>query len=210
MRGARATAVAIALAAAPLARASVYLNGVQVDGAALNQKFEKCNVTFDGKGNVLIDAPGYAVQALSPPPAAAAEPAAAAAAAPAAAPSAAPGVLTKKYFVVSEQSMPGMTQYDIDLFVNAKWVHKFASDDDQFVSEISRYLHPGPNKVLFVAKKNVVGSRKSVSPGATYQITLGTGDASGDKVMIDDPILTFKRSADQSDDQSQEYTVTGK
>ncbi len=187
------------------ALASVFLNGVNVDGAVLTQKFERCTVTFDGKGNVLIDAPGYAIQSVSPPAAAAP---AAAPAAPAVA--AAPGVLSKKYFVVSEQSMPGMTQYDIDLYINSKWVRKFHSDDDQIVTEVTQYIHPGANTILFMAKKNIVGARKAFSPAATYTITLGEGDASGDKVVIDDPLLTYKRSADQMDDGSQQFTVDGR
>ena len=191
--------VGIALLSAS-ALGSVFLNGVNVDGAALTQKFERCTVTFDGKGNVLIDAPGYAIQSVSQPPAAAEPPVAATA----------PGVLSKKYFVVSEQSMPGMTQYDIDLFINAKWIRKFHSDDDQVVTEVTQYLHPGPNRILFMAKKNIVGSRKAFSPAATYMITLGEGDASGDKVVIDNPLVTYKRSADQMDDASQEYTVNGR
>lgn len=199
-RGILAFAAAVA-ALAPTAAASVYINGVNVDGAALNQKFERCTVTFDGKGNVLIDAPGYSIQAVQPPPAADATPPAAVAA---------PGVLTKKYFVVSEQSMQGMTQYDIDLYINSKWVRKFRSDDDQVVTEVTQYLHPGPNKILFMAKKDIVGARKAFTPAATYMITLGEGDANGDKVVIDNPLVTYKRSADQTDDASQEYTVNGR
>jgi len=62
-----ATALALlgGLAPSSSARATVFLNGVEIDGVGLNQKLEKCTVTFDGKGNVLIDAPGYNVQALN-------------------------------------------------------------------------------------------------------------------------------------------------
>lgn len=205
MRGLKAAiALAIAVASAS-ATAAVYVNGVNVEGAALNQKFERCTVTFDGKGNVMIDAPGYSIQSVSPPPAAN-EPAPVQPSV-AASPS---GMLAKKYFVVSEQSMQGMTQYDIDLYINSKWVRKFRSDDDQIVTEVTQYLHPGPNKLLFVAKKNVVGARKAFTPAATYMVTLGEGDANGDKVVIDNPLVTYKRGADQMDDASQEYTVTGR
>ncbi|MHB8419191.1 MAG: hypothetical protein ACYDCL_14035 [Myxococcales bacterium] len=201
-RGTLALVFAASAAWGAPALASVFVNGVNVDGAVLNQKFERCTVTFDGKGNVLIDAPGYAIQSLQPAaPADAPVPAAVAAA---------PGVLAKKYFVVSEQSMQGMTQYDIDLYINSKWVRKFRSDDDQVVTEVTQYLHPGPNKILFMAKKNVVGARKAFTPAATYMVTLGEGDANGDKVVIDNPLLTYKRSADQMDDGSQEYTVNGR
>jgi hypothetical protein len=199
--------VAFALAVAvgsTRAAAAVYVNGVNVEGAALNQKFERCTVTFDGKGNVMIDAPGYSIQSVTPPAAANdTAPVQPAAVAPS-------GMLSKKYFVVSEQSMQGMTQYDIDLYINSKWVRKFRSDDDQIVTEVTQYIHPGHNKLLFVAKKNVVGARKAFTPAATYMVTLGEGDANGDKVVIDNPLVTYKRGADQMDDASQEYTVTGR
>jgi hypothetical protein len=202
-RGLAAAAGLLVAFSAARGLASVYVNGVNVDGAALNQKFERCTVTFDAKGNVMIDAPGYSIQSVTPPPAAATE-------APTPAATVQPGVLTKKYFVVSEQSMQGMTQYDIDLYINAKWVRKFRSDDDQVVTEVTQYIHPGPNKLLFIAKKNVVGPRKAFTPAATYMVTLGEGDANGDKVVIDNPLVTYKRGADQMDDASQEYTVTGR
>lgn len=185
------------------ASAAVYLNGTLVDGAQLNQRLERCAVTFDGKGNVLILAPGYQVEAVAQPPAAQL-------AAPSAPAQVGTGALSKKYFVVSEQSMPGMTQYDIDLYVNSKWVRKFHSDDEQVVTDVSSYLHPGQNRLLFVAKKNIVGTRKSFSPDATYRITLGEGDATDDKVVIDNPLVTFKRSADQSEDTSQEFAIQGR
>ncbi len=190
------------LALAIRSDAAVFLNGTNVDNVQINAKMERCTVTFDGKGNVLIDAPGYQVQSVQGP-------------GPGAPPGSPPAVaagasLTKKYFVVSEQSMPGMVQYDIDLYVNSKWVRKFRSDDDQVVSDITSFVRPGPNKVLFVAKKNLVGPRRSFSPEATYRVTVGEGEATGEKVVIDNPLLSFKRSADQSDDTSQEFALNGR
>ncbi len=235
--------LAAALAAAPAAaRAAVYVNGVDVSGAALSQKFEHCTVTFDGKGNVLIDAPGYSIQSVTetavpaqvaraavpavptpapapaPPPVAPPPPlpvpvvVSTAPPPPAPLPAAAssPAVLTRKYFVDAKQSLPGMAQYDIDLFIDGKWVRKFRSDDGEIVTEVTSYLHPGPNQVLFVAKKDIVGARKSFSPAASYTILLGAGEASGDMVVIDAPLLTFKRSADEMDDASQSFTVDGR
>ena len=45
---------------------SVYLNGTRIDGVT-NQKFEKATVRIDEKGDVFIEAPGYAVRVLSQP-----------------------------------------------------------------------------------------------------------------------------------------------
>lgn len=201
--------IAASLAWPAIAQAAVYLNGTSIDGALLNQKLERCTVTFDGHGNVFILAPGYQVESV-PTPGAAPATATTTADGPAPTPAAGPVALTKKYFVVSEQSMPGMTQYDVDLYVNSKWVRKFHSDDEQVVADVTQYMHPGPNKVLFVARKNLGAARRSFSPDATYRITLGEGDATGDKVVIDNPLVTFKRSADQTEDTSQEFSLQGR
>src|SRR5690349_18703135 len=87
--------------------ASTYLNGINIDGVT-NQKFERATVRLDEKGNVLIDAPGYSVKAVenAPPPRGAGR---------AAEPSEAPVRMTKRYWLVTEQTVPGMTEFDIDL-----------------------------------------------------------------------------------------------
>src|SRR5512133_585350 len=53
-------AAAVACAAAP-AGASVYLNDVNIDGVT-GQRFDNCTVTIDDRGNVRIEAKGYAVK----------------------------------------------------------------------------------------------------------------------------------------------------
>src|SRR5512138_2694199 len=53
-------AVAVACAAAP-ASAAVYLNGVNIDGV-VGQRFDNCTVVIDERGNVRIEARGYAVK----------------------------------------------------------------------------------------------------------------------------------------------------
>jgi hypothetical protein len=203
-------AFALSAFSAP-ARASVFLNGTNVDNSQLSAKMERCTVTFDGKGNVLISAPGYQVESVQDPATDGATTTASTTTAATTSTSvAAPAILTKKYFVVSEQAQQGMSQYDIDLYIDSKWVRKFHSDDEQVVSEVTQFMRPGVNKILFVAKKNIVGARKSFSPEATYRITLGEGEATGDKVVIDNPLVSFKRSADQTEDTSQEFAINGR
>ena len=55
------SSLAALLAPVSALAASVYLNGVRIDGVT-NQKFEKATVRIDEQGNVHIDAPGYAAQ----------------------------------------------------------------------------------------------------------------------------------------------------
>jgi hypothetical protein len=203
----RAALVVLCFPAAALA-APVYLNGVNIDGLT-NQRFEKCTVVIDDKGAVQLSCPGYSVQPqgkgggaqvtggpVSPEPASA-EPLI-------------PGRITKRYWLVTEQNMPGASQYDIDLFIYSKWIRKLRSNEDQIITEITKYLNPGPNKVLLAAHKNIVGARKSYSPEHIFRVTIGEGDVGGDQVMIDNPIVEFKRTAAETDDASRETTLVAR
>jgi hypothetical protein len=218
------------MAPATAAAASVYLNGVRIDGVT-NQKFEKATVRIDEKGDVHISAPGCAVRVESAPapvtpvappptppapaapaaaaPAPAAPPAAAAPATPPPAPAPeAPPTLTRRYWLVTEQSVPGMAEYDIDLYINSKWIRKLRNNEEQIITEITRYLQPGKNTVLFTARKVVVGSQKSYSPQHYFKVIIGEGNVGGDNVMIDNPIIRFQRTAADTKDVSEEFTLT--
>ncbi len=173
---------------------SVYLNGVKIDGVT-NQKFDKATVRIDEKGNVLIEAPGYAVKQLEGAPVEGAS---------------RPGVISKQYYLVTEQNVVGMTEYDIDLYVNSKWIRKLKSSEDQIVSEITKNLTPGKNSVMFIAKKAALDARKSLSNTHFFRIIIGEGTMSGDHVMIDNPVVKFERTAANTDDISKEFTLTAR
>ena len=112
-------AFALIFLAATAQAGSVYLNGVKIDGVT-NQKFEKATVRIDEKGNVLIDAPGYRVQQVEG----------------ASNDSASSGsVITRHYFLVTEQTSVGMTDYDVDMYVNGKFVRKLRNGEDQIVTD---------------------------------------------------------------------------
>ena len=132
----------------------MYLNGVRIDGLT-NQKFDKASVRIDEKGDVYITAVGYSVRGETvtvPAPAsrdsaAPAAPAAAPAPAPATAAAAlapppkqaepeGPATLTKRYWLFTEQSVPGMAEYDIDLYVNWKRIRS-SGKEDQVMSDIT-------------------------------------------------------------------------
>lgn len=182
------------LAPAPALAGSVYLNGTKVDGLT-NTKIEKCSAEFDAKGNVLLDCPGYAVkveggQAEKPkkdlPP---------------------PAFITKHYFLVTEQGQVGAAEYDYDLFVNSKFVRKLKSDEEQIVTEVTKHLQPGKNVVTFVAHKRAGKDRKSFSPEHFFRVIIGEGAAGGDKVMIDEALISFQKTAAETADATQEFTL---
>ncbi len=185
-------ALVAAVALPATAFADVYLNGVNITGVT-NQTFEKATVHIDAQGNVHIKAAGYAVSGASTGGDHAAS-----------SQSAAPA---SHYYLVTSHASPGATQYDIDVYVNAKWIRKLRSDEDQIVTDITRYLHSGSNKVLLVASKHIEGERKSHSPSMFFRVILGAGNEGGNNVMIDDPLIDFKVTADEVQDVSKEFTI---
>lgn len=201
---------------------SVYLNGINIDGVT-DQKFEKATVRIDERGNIFIDAPGYAAKVVQGPPvtrAPAPAPAptpmpaipppapvvAAPPPPPAPAPAPVPTRITKRYWLATSQTAPGMTEYDIDVYINAKWLMTLRNGSEQDVVDITRYLVPGKNTVTFEAKKLSSGERKSYSNEHVFSVVVGEGNEGGGNVMIDNPLASFKRTAADTDSISREFT----
>jgi hypothetical protein len=217
MRSLAFLVAAAALSAAPpaLAGPAVTLNGVNINGVA-NQKFENVTVVIDAQGNLDIQAKGYAARvagsaapasgnATAPvaPRPAESPPAAAASASPG---SSGPGRPGRRYFLVTEQSQPDGTQYDVEVFINASWIRVIKSTDPQLVTEITRYLRPGTNKVTLSCTKRLQGvDRHAYGPDVTLKVVVGGGNIGGDHVMIDEPLVTMVRTAAEIDDKVEEF-----
>lgn len=175
---------------------SVMLNGIAIDSVT-NQRFDNCTVHIDADGNIHITAKGYAVKTVG---------AQAQAEQNATAQSGAPP--TRRYFLVTEKAAPGMTQYDVDVFINAKWVRKLIDEEEHIVMEITSHLRQGPNKVQFVAKKNLGdGPRRSTSPQHYARVIIGEGDSGGRNVMLTKKAIDYKRTALETEDRVDEFTV---
>ena len=196
----RCLAVVAALLPGSSWAGSVFLNGVNIDGVT-GQKFENCTVDIDAAGNVHITAKGYAVKGsdgststttppVAPPPTAGTVP-------------------TKHYYLVTEKAAPGMSEYDIELFANAKFVRKFLDEEQHIVMEITKYLVVGPNKLRFLAKKrHEPAGRRSTSPQHYFRMVLGEGDSSGRNVMITKKAIDYKRTALETQDFNDEIVLT--
>ena len=160
----------------------------------------------------LAPAPAPVAPAAPPPAPAVAAPAPApAVATPAPAPApvdTAPPRITRRYWLVTEQPAVGMAEYDIDLYVNSRWVRKLRSAEDQVITEITHLLQPGKNAVLMMAHKVASGSRRSESPQHVFKVIIGEGNEGGGNVMIDNPLIRYQRTAAETEDQSEEFTLT--
>jgi NAD(P)H-hydrate repair Nnr-like enzyme with NAD(P)H-hydrate epimerase domain len=74
--------------------------------------------------------------------------------------------------------------------------------------EITRLLTPGQNSVTFEARKLTQGARKSFSPDHSFVVVVGEGDAGGDNVMINNPLVTFKKTAADAESSSRDFSFT--
>jgi hypothetical protein len=180
----------------PALAGSVYLNGTKVDGLTAT-KIDRCSVEFDSHANVLLNCPGYAVKVE-----------AGTAEKLPTANDTATGQITKHYFLVTEHGQIGMSEWDYDLFVNSKFLRHLRCDEEQIVTEITKNLLAGKNLVTFVAKKRHGKDRKSFSPEHFFRVIIGEGASGGDKVMIDQSVVTFQKTAADTEDVTQEFTVT--
>ncbi len=198
-------ATVLALALVPAASwaqlKNVYLNDVRINDVQglKNLKLEKVTVRFDEKGDLYIDAQGYKIDLV--------DPSGAPARAKAAEEDVGTGALTRRYFLVTEQTAPGMTGFDIDVFVNSKWIRKLKNNEEQIYTEITKHLKPGKNTVTLQAAK-LEGPRKSTSAQHQFRVIVGEGNVGGDHVMIDRPVVDFKTSAAEANDVSKEFTFT--
>ncbi len=219
--------VTVAWAARAEAR-KVFLNGVEVEGLA-NQSFGSCEVKFDADGNVWIQAKGYAVKVgasgasgtatMTPAPAPVASMPAGGATttsggaspAPATATPAPDGKLSKRYWIVATQPRVGAAQYDVDVFLNGKFLRKVRSKDAQTVVEITDKLAPGRNVIHLAAQKSYTGGKRfSASPDDTFTVIIGEGAMGKGTVTITNPLARMVRSAAETRGFVSDSTITAR
>jgi len=186
-------AAAVIIAAGPALAVEVYFNGVQVTGLK-NQSFEGCKVKFDADGNVHVTAKGYTVKRMDQG---------------GADPKGAVTMAGSKYFLYSKASRAGYAQYDVDIYVNGKWVKKVRNSESQIVMDITSRLRPGKNVIQFAATKNYGGKpRLSTSPSDYVEVFVGIGNRGGGTVNITTTLASFKATASTTANFGQEQTVS--
>ncbi len=174
--------------------AEVYVNEVNVGGLT-NQTFEKVTVRLDEHGHVHIDAPGYLVKKVAVASEKVAKPEA---------------IMTQKYFLVTEQTPRGMTEFDIDVFLNGTFFRTLKNGEDQVVADVTSRLKPGKNTVALRAKKNCADPMvpKSSQRTHVFRVILGEGSMSHDQVTLDKQLVTHTKTAAETTDSTQEFSFT--
>ena len=175
---------------------TVYLNGVAITGVP-NQTFKNCTVTTDASGNVTsmprpiklrLRGQKRPLRRKRPQQAGLAP--------------------TQRYWLITERT-PEMADYDIDVFVNGKWLRKFLNEEERQVVEISKYFKTGPNKVALMARKRKDSKdRNSSSPAHYFRIVIGAGKMNGRSIMVTESLVDYRRTAAEVDDRNDIFTVT--
>jgi hypothetical protein len=177
---------------------SVFLNGARINGVK-NKEFKNVTVKVDANGDFHIDAPGYAVSTNGGTTQKFQTPAVKTATS-----------MSQRYWLVKEENYPGKTQYDIDIYINSVWYKRIRSNGEQDVFEITKHLNPGSNVLHFAAIKNIGTQRKSFSPQVYMRIIVGEGNIGGNNVMIENPIIQYTRTASETKNFNDEYTITAR
>jgi hypothetical protein len=104
----------------------------------------------------------------------------------------------------------GATEFDVDVFLNGKYLRTLSSTEPQLVSEVTRHVKPGRNTVVLQAKKKLENKDqpKSTSKANLFRVILGEGQVTQEQVVIEKQVVTFTRTAADPGDVTQEFTFT--
>ncbi len=153
-----------------LASPSVYFNGIDVTGVS-GQRFTNVTVEFDSTGNVIITGPQYHLADITPKaetpsvpvapgnvvssqtqPVDPVHPTADPVQAPAAVKSAEIDRLPNQYqptYLVGEFNYPGLLGYNIDIYINGKFIKTMNQGQAHASVDISSYLVTGKNVIQY-------------------------------------------------------------
>ena len=185
----------VALAAPPSGGRSVFLNGQNID-TVRGQVFDNVSVEIDAEGNVHLKSDVYKVSTMG------------AVTKPAPEPEIPRGV---RYWLVSEENAPGMSQYDFDVFVNGNLVKTVKSGEPQIVEDVTRFVIPGTNTVTITARKNFGAGRRAESKDFYMRVYIGKGELnSTGAIVIDSADIDYRRTAAEVTNYADQLTFVPK
>src|SRR4029453_18249947 len=104
----------------------------------------------------------------------------------------------------------GMAQYEVDVYLNGKFVKKVRAQDDPVILDVTKSVRPGVNEVKLIATKTMGDKRLSSSPTDTLEIVLGEGTVGGGTVSITKTVVSYVRSAQETSNFSDDARFDGR
>jgi hypothetical protein len=176
-------------ASSPAKGKKVFLNGLDLSQVYLvNQSFKNCTVKIDSKGNVHIKVPGVELKPSGEvkekkKPREARKPDNTTANA-------------KDFYLVSFTNRPGAAQYDVEVYINGKFVRRIRSKARQVTMKVTKYFKKGKNEVMFVCRKKVGSKgRESQSAQDYLRVVIGRGVESKGRLVLKTSEAEVKRTA---------------
>lgn len=190
-------ALALTLLTATPAGADVYINGQRVRGVT-GLTLENCTVTFNLKGDVHITAPGYKVAAAA---------ARGEQSQTVTQPTGPVASVMNRYFLVTRTSTPGAVPLDFEILIGGKKVKTISSAENGLVVELTLFLSPGKNTVEIrsLAKTTLAGA-----PSDSFSMVIGRGAPNAGSLEINDVLLNYEVTANDSAPRSDTFEITVK
>ena len=115
--------------------------------------------------------------------------------------------MIKRYWLVTQSNAPQLVQWRVEVIINGKLIKTIKSEENFYPFEITKYLHPGRNSIIFNAIKDLTGGRRSTSHKHWYQIIIGEGHPEGGTVIIDNPNISFTLTAAETENKHREFIL---
>ncbi|MBI5499588.1 MAG: hypothetical protein HY907_05060 [Deltaproteobacteria bacterium] len=116
---------------------------------------------------------------------------------------------TKQYFLITQGTGGAAVGETVQINVNGQLVRTVDSGAAQVIDDITEFMNLGANAVTMMSTKKPTFAAGSSS--STFQVIIGEGHVErGGQVVIDNPLVTYTRTAADATANSRSYTLNAR
>ena len=186
--------------ALPCRAVEIYFNKVKITGLK-DQQFKNCGLKFDANGDLYISASQYKVKQVGEgediQPEKEITPRK-------------DKLVTKDYFLVFQQTARNATGYNLTLLINKKLVRSILNRETQVVIPVTDYLRKGKNTLTVKAVKKNYSKAMKKDKTSVINLILGMGKSKNQQLMIEKPLVEYKRRANETKNYKNDFIFQAK